>query len=302
MSVDAVIATVAASQHGVISRAQAREHGLTSTMIRHRLATGRWDRLHRSVYRIAGAVPSWWQALVAACFAWGPHAVASHVAAAALRGLPGFAPGIPEITVPRSCGRNGPGIVHRPRHPLDPVDVTIVDAIPVTTVARTLIDVAACVPRATLEEALDDALRRGLVTLARLRWRLEQMGRMGRSGVADLRALIDVRTGRRVPQSVFETRLLRLLKVARLPMPETQHEIRERGRLIAVVDFAYPDARLAIEADGYRWHAGRSRWRSDLTRRNAITTLGWRVIHVTWADLTEGREQLIPTLRSVLRG
>jgi very-short-patch-repair endonuclease len=51
------------------------------------------------------------------------------------------------------------------------------------------------------------------------------------------------------------------------------------------VDFAYPDIRLAIEVDGYRWHAGRARWEHDLGRRNALTARGWSVIHVTSSDI-----------------
>jgi very-short-patch-repair endonuclease len=80
---------------------------------------------------------------------------------------------------------------------------------------------------------------------------------------------------------------------AGLPKPAIQHEIRDRGRLVAIVDFAYPDVRLAIEADGYRWHSGRARWRTDLQRRNAVTALGWRIVHVTWEDLERTPDELL---------
>lgn len=168
--------------------------------------------------------------------------------------------------MPRRRDRKLPGIIHRPRS-LPPVDVMTVDEIPVTTPARTLLDIAGVAQLDRVEEALDDALRRKLVSLSRLRWRLRKTGGMGTPGTAAMRALIDARAnGLPVPQSVFETRLLRLLKEAGLPEPVLQHEIRDRGRLVAVVDFAFVDERVAIEADGYRWHSGRARFEHDLAR------------------------------------
>lgn len=243
-------------------------------MVRHRLSTGRWERLHTGVYRLAGTPPSWRQTLLAICLAWGPGSVVSHAAAAALWRLAGFAPGPIELIIPRGRVRRLGGIIHRPVD-LSPVDVTTVDAIPVTTLARTLLDIAGTSPPDVVEEALDDALRRKLASLSRLRWRLHETAERGRPGITLLRSLLEARAHpTEVPQSVFETRLLRELRDAELPEPVPQYEIRDRGRLIAIVDFAFPDHRIAIEADGYRWHSGRRRWERDLGRRNALTALG----------------------------
>lgn len=90
-----------------------------------------------------------------------------------------------------------------------------------------------------------------------------------------------------MPESVLETRLSRLLADSGLPHPERQLEIRDKGRLVARVDLAYPRARFAIEADGYVYHSSHAAWRRDRVRRNALTALGWRVLHVTWKDLNE---------------
>lgn len=288
-SSDVRIGRRAMTQHGVFARAHAMECGLTDAMIRTRVAAGRWERLHPGVYRLTGSQPTWRQRLLAVCFAWGPGACASHRSAAILRRLAGFAGNAIELIVPRDRRRCGPpGIVHRPRS-LPAVDVEIVDAIPVTTVARTLLDVAGLVPRDVLEEALDDALQRGLVSLPRLRWRLEDVGGRGTPGTAQLRELVEAGSAHGVPKSVFETRLLRVLRDNGLPEPERQYEIRNVGRVVARVDFAYPDARLAIEADSYRWHAGRRAFERDLARRNAITALHWRLFHATWRDLADPR-------------
>lgn len=229
----------------------------------------------------------------------GRGAVVSHRAAAALWRMAGFEPGPVELTIPRGRRRAGPGIIHR--HRLLPSDVTRVDDIPVTTPARTLIDIASVAPRESVEEAMDDALRRGIVSLPRLRRRLAEVSRRGRPGVSMTRRLLDSRDpSAAVPESIFERRLLRVMQRAGLPTPVLQHEIHSADRLIAVVDFAFPDARLAIEADGYRWHSGRAQWDHDRTRRNRITLLGWRIIHVTWTDLTRRPTAMIEAIRRAL--
>jgi predicted transcriptional regulator of viral defense system len=155
-------------------------------MIGHRLAEGRWERMARDVFRLAGSSRTWRQSLMVACIAGGHDAAVSHRSAAALWSLAGFEPGgEAELTVPRHRKRAGPGIVHR--NALSAVDMTTVDAIPVTTPARTIIDLASLVGRDAVEEALDDALRRRLVTIARIRWRLTELARLGRPGVVVVR-------------------------------------------------------------------------------------------------------------------
>jgi very-short-patch-repair endonuclease len=185
---------------------------------------------------------------------------------------------------------------------LERADVTVFDAIPVTTPTRTLIDLAAVVSADVLEEALDDALRRRLTTVRRLRWRLAQLGTRGRPGAGRLEKLVVARAGGTVTESVLETRFLRLLRRSGLSLPESQYEIRDGRRLVARVDFAYPDLKLVIEIDGYRWHSGRARWERDLARRNALTALGWRVIHVTSTDLDERPGEIVAMIAGALVG
>ncbi|MGZ4105520.1 MAG: DUF559 domain-containing protein [Actinomycetota bacterium] len=296
--VDARVAELAAAQFGVFSRVQAARAGATGDAIRYRIATGRWEQVTPYVFRLAGAPPSWRRSLMEACLAWGDGSAISHRSAGGLWRLSGFEPEPVELTVPRRRERRAPGVVHR--NALSSVDLTAVDGIPVTTPARTLIDIASVSPRDVVEEALDDALRRGLVSISRVRWRLDALGG-GRCGVAFMRALLDDRDpAASVPQSGFERRLLRILKRAGFPDPVLQHRVRDGGRLIAVVDFAYPRHRLAIEADGYRWHSGKARWQHDRERGNDLTLLGWRVIHVTWDDLTNRCDAVVDSIRAAI--
>lgn len=299
---DRHIARLAAAQHGVFGRAQATSLGASKAMISHRLERGIWERFAPDVFGIAGAASTYRRALLATTLEWGDGAVASHRAAAALLHLAGVDARPLEITVPRARRRDGAQpdvIVHR--NALEPRERTMVEAIPTTTPARTLIDLAAVVPREITEEALDDALRRGLVSIARLRSRLTTEMRGRRPGFRALREMVEARTGTGVPQSVFETRLLRLLARARLPRPVVQHRIVDlAGRLVAIADFAYPHARVAIEADGHRWHSGRARWERDRRRLNALTRLGWRVIHVTWAQLQARPDEITSQIAEIL--
>lgn len=299
--IEAVLAPLIARQHGVFSRAQAARAGATRRVIGRRLATGRWQQLQPGVYRVTGTPPSWRQGLMASCLAWGSGTVISHRAAAALWQLPGFEPSTVEVTVPRGRGRVAArdAIVHW--IPVASADRTTLDGIPVTTVARTLIDLASVTSPDLVEDALDDALRRRLASVRRIRSRLAAIARRGRPGVGVIRALLAERDAAGpVAESVLETRLFRALARAGLPAPARQFRVRDGGRTIAVVDVAFPEARLAVEADGYRWHAGKRRWERDLARRNELASLGWRVVHVTWTDLTARREQLLGRLRAML--
>ena len=253
------------------------------------------------MYRLAGVPLSWRQTLLAACLSSGPEAVASHRASAGLRNLAGIEPGAIEISVPRGKRKKRKGIVIHEVQSLPSVDVTIVDSIPVTTVTRTLVDLGAVVAPKVLEEALDDALRQRLTSVSRLRWRLEELGSKGRAGIVAIRSLLDARgLGHITPKSDLETRFAQLRRDRGLPEPIAQYQIRDKGKLVAVVDFAYPDLRLAIEVDGYRWHTGKPRWAHDLARRNRLSALGWRVIHVTETDIEEQPGRVIGTIAAAL--
>jgi len=299
---DRAIAKVAARQWGLITRAQATRLGATERMIAVRLRTGRWERVHRSVYRLAEYPMPWESEVMAACLLFGPQARASHRTAAALKRLgSATASSRIELTAPRGHARPRPGItLYSTAESLHPVDTEIVNGIPAISPARTLFDLAAVLPAHLVEEAIDDALVRRLVTPARLRWQLEKEARPGRKGTALMRALLPERgIGTSVHESVPEARLSRMLRRAGIHV-EAQYEIREGGRFVARVDFAIPDLRIAIEVDGYRWHGGRVHWARDLARRNALTALGWQIIHVTPDDLENGARRIVDVLRDVI--
>src|SRR5206468_10501125 len=147
----------AESQHGLVTLDQARAAGLSADAIQRRLTSGRWERVHRGVYRLRGSETSWTQSLMAACLAGGPGAVASHRGAAALWSWAAIPP-VLEITTARSRSIRLAGVsVHRATA-LERVDCVWRNRIPLTSAARTLIDLSAVVQAGRLESALECAL------------------------------------------------------------------------------------------------------------------------------------------------
>jgi very-short-patch-repair endonuclease len=182
-----------------------------------------------------------------------------------------------------------------------PSDSIFVAGIATTSPSRTLLDLASVVSPDALQLAVEDALRRGLTSLARLRWCLSTQGGHGRPGTATLRRIVcDYETLKRPTDSGFEARLHQVLSRGGLPVPERQHEIRHRGKVVARVDFAYPRSKLAIEAVSFRWHSGRSAWARDQNRGNAVAALGWRTIAVTWDDLRNEPDSVIRRIKQAL--
>jgi hypothetical protein len=274
---DAAIARFAARQRGLFLRSQAIAAGATDSMIETRLATGRWILVSRGLYRLAGVPVTWKQRALAACMLGGRQAVLSHRSAAVLWGVSGFRPGRLEITVPPGTNNgNRLARVHR-----SAVEGVRRDGIPVTRPARTIVDLAGVVGADVLEEAVDDVLCRRLCRLDEL------TAPAGRRGSAALRAVLEAWNGDALPDGVAEMRVVRALVGAGLPQPVRQHEIRSGGNLIARVDLAYPADRLAVELDGFRWHAGRGPFRSDRLRRNRIEAVGWRLLETAPEDVAE---------------
>lgn len=279
---DLRVARLAERQHSVFSRAQALACGLSGAQIDGRLERGLWLRLHRSVYRMRGAPSTFEGEVFGAVLASGPSACASHKSAGALWKLEGIVGDAIEISVRNRRRTRVPGVViHLPRT-LRPKDITRIGVIPITTLARTLLDLAAAIDVPALEDALDDATRRELVTPKAMLSRLRATEANGRRGLASLERLVRERLGKPTSGSGLENRARRLFRDAGLPPPIAQHVIRAPdGSFVARVDFAYPHVRLAIEIDGYERHSSRSRWESDRNRQNRLVAQGWYPLRIT---------------------
>ena len=292
--IDAALAAVAAKQHGVFSLDQVLKAGGDPSIVYRRMTSGRWLRLSPRAYAFAGYSVTFHGRVLAACLTAGEWSFASHTAAADLW-LP---PGASKKCISGLLGACGRQASRRNLGTLDKADVTRLGSIPITRPERTLIDLASTLSREALEGTLDEFLRQELAQLPRLERHLVVFG--GRAGIRHLRRLVEDRRGTAISESEFETRLLRALREEGLPTPVSQYEVRDGGHLIARVDFAYPNSKLAIEAYGRRHHSAWIDHEHDLSRQNALIAAGWRMIVVTWARLHNARAPLMRTIARAL--
>lgn len=294
---DEALARFCAGSYGVFLAADAHALGITPQGLTRRCRNGTIRRLHHGVYAMMAVPPSPRQTLLAACRWAGPGSTASHEAAAALWRLDGFEDIEPVISSRRRLRSSR--IRTHPRDPIPAHDLTEIDGIPVTKIERTIVDLAAVVDSDKLEDALDSALRRRLTTMNRMVMRARTSS--GKPGIKHLRALLAERDNDGHPsESRFETRLQRLLLRAGLPAIR-QFKVWDGGEFIARVDFCFPESKVIVEADSYRWHSSRRAWQRDRERRNRLTMLGWTVIQITWDDVVRRPDRTIERLRSLLQ-
>jgi hypothetical protein len=271
------ILALAGSQHGAISREQALKHGMSGRVIDRRLASGEWGSLFKGAYFLGGTERTWEQKAIGGVLAAGEGSVASHRAAGALLGLPGV-PRWVEVTVlrPRQVRIDGL-IAHRTRV-LPSEDVGVVRGIPVTTAGRTIADLSRVYSKARMDPILNYAMANRLVT------RAEMVGRAtGRRHDDVLHELLDERPASARPiGSNFEFGLFRALRDAGLPLPQPQYRVLMPDGGLVYLDFAYPEVKLAIEADSYIWHASLEAWQRDRARNGELVAIGWSILPITY--------------------
>jgi very-short-patch-repair endonuclease len=285
------VSRIASRQHGLFTRQDAHQAGLSNARLRRAVARGAYRALSRDVFAAGGSPSTWRQAVLAVVLAGGPGCVASHRTAAALHRFDGFAerrggdrPPI-EVTVARRRNRFRTAAIVHLTQDLGAEDRTVVDAIPCTSVARTLLDLGQVETPACVEEALDGAERDGRARRADVERTLARTRRRGRPGVATLDQVAG--PGRR-PTTGLERRFLRIIDRAGLPRPVPQFAVKRPDGSEARIDFAYVEERVAIELDGHDSHATRARRSSDARRGNDISNDGWHPLTFTRAEVDDG--------------
>jgi len=280
---------LARRQHGLVTRAQLLQAGVRPDAIWRRLRSGVLEEALPGVYRLPGAPRTWLQSLMGACLWAGDDAVASHRAAAALWGFDGFGEGPLEITAGKKNQSSARFKVHQP--PVPPSLVTRKQWIPVTNAARTLLDLASCVSEERMNQVVDEALRKGLVSMESLRRFVDREKKSGRRGVGVLRRLVEQREpGYQPSASELQASVRRLLVAAGLEVVEEYVITDAGGNFIARVDFRLLGEWVVVEVEGRANHSSKLDWQHDLDRRNALTAEGWAVIHAT-ADRVKDRPE-----------
>lgn len=263
--------------------------GITDAEIKARLASGALWREHRGVYRVGHRAPSVEARYLAAVWACGEGALLCGLAAAHLLGLTGgrVAPP-PEVVAPTE--RRVEGVRCRRSRGLGLCDGVVWRGVPVTSVARTMVDVASVLSLNALARAFHEAGIRHGTTPAHVEELMHR--RPNAPGIAGLRAVIhgDVH----VTLSALERRFLRLLKEAGLPLPITNCPVDGRR-----IDCRWPEHRLTVELDGYRYHRSRHAWELDRRREREARARGDDFRRFTYGDV-ERPEAMLSELLSCL--
>jgi hypothetical protein len=312
-SSEIAIVSTAATQHGVFAASQFDD--LTDAVIHNRLRQRRWERQGPGVFSIAGTPSTWERDLWIALLTAGDGARIGRRSALRIDGLTRrFGDAIdvvqPEPTTPRTKPRTS----RRTSRLLDR-HVTVVDGFPITTIERSLFDLAGLtsplrrrrgmvyVPEATVERLVDDAIVRDRTTVSRLtRVFLDLAGR-GRPGTALMRRLLEHRSESFVPtESELEDLFVAFVERYGLPLPKRQVTLGSKTEQIGRVDFLYERAKLVVEVDGHAFHEQRQVQRNDRRRDLQLLRSGWRVVRFSWLDLREDGPAIAELLLDIVNG
>jgi very-short-patch-repair endonuclease len=284
-----IVARIASRQHGVVARAQLLAAGLGARAIERRVERGLLLPEYRGVYRVGHRAPSPAARYAAAVLACGPGALLAGRAAGRLLELLKGAYPAPEVLTPTE--RRVRGVRTRRARVADPRDATVYRGIPVTTVARTLVDLAAVLGPDALARAFHEAdvlhgtTPEHVAAILARRPRSRGAGTLRRVVEGDAPVLL----------SKLERRFRALLRAEGLPLPVTNRSADGYR-----VDCRWPDHRLTVELDSYRFHRTRHAWEQDRRRDRAARARGDEHRRYTWSDLERPRA-LLDELRELLR-
>ena len=277
----AIAAGIAGTQHGRITYPQLRAAGADRGRIERWLRDGLLRRVHKGVYAIGHVAPSDDADWMAAVLAGGPGSVLSHRCVAHALGVVRGQPPPLEITVPTLDHRRRPGIIIHRVATLDPRDTSILRGIPITTVPRTLLDIAPSTPPEALARACHEAWIKHRTRPEHVEACIARNPR--KRGIRKLRAAL----GSDVVLSDLERGFLNLLRRHRLPLPRTN--VAHGGDK---VDCHWPALNLTIELLSFRYHATRHGFEADVARRRRSGHVAY-----TWGDVFERGAATIADLR-----
>jgi hypothetical protein len=297
--VDQAIAVLAAEQHGVIGATQLQTLGLSPRAIRHRVAAGRLHRAFPGAYAVGHPQLPVDGRRLAAVLACGEGAVLNRRSAAAAWGLLNGDGRRFDVVAPgRSGGRvaDSRGIALRRTRRLAPEDVTTLRGVPVTTVARTLLDLAGCTPVGTLQHTVHEAEVLRLLDVDAVLATIDR--NPGRRGTRALRRALGVSAPDPV-NGVFATRFLRLCARHGLPAPRLGVHVDGGDRLYEV-DALFATQRVIVELDGRAVHATARNFQTDRRRDSVLAACGYQTLRYTWRRIHDEPAAVAAELRHVL--
>ncbi len=283
---DQQVALLAATQSGVFARFQLLALGIEPTLIKRRLRSGHWARMAPGVYGLPGHRDTWDQQLWVTYLAAGTESNVSHDAAAAVYRVDGFPKTALSVTVPHPQNLRVAGAtVHQSRYLPRHHWVSLYGR-RTTTLARTLVDLAATTSRLRLDRAYESALLTEHLTHAKMARCFGELLLPGRKGMTKLSSILDERGPGFVPAaSELEHKLFDVCATVGLE-PVRQFPLPGRGDITGFVDAAFVEAKLILEADGRRWHDRVAAQRQDRARVNAAARVGWQTLRFGHEELT----------------
>jgi hypothetical protein len=296
------LSPVASKQLGLVTRDQAHEARVGNETLRRLVIGGVLQRVTPRVFRLTSSTPTWHQRVLAACLDGGDECYASHRTAAALHHLDGFSPGgIIEVVVPMAVRHRRLDVIVHHTRALPACDRQRVGSIRTTSVARTLIDLGAVLPGTYVEEALDSAERDQKVSRRQIEARYQALRAPGRNGIGAMTQILDQRLAiERIPWSVLERRVRRLLAAADLPQPTSRFKLALPDGSVAEIDFAFAPIPLGFEVDGNIAHATPRQRAKDTVRANSLNNLGWELRRFTYEQVVEEPSYVADVLRRAL--
>jgi very-short-patch-repair endonuclease len=289
------------AHHGVASRRQLSELGLSDRQVELRVASGTLVALFPSAFAVGGVAVSTHMRFVAAC-ASAFDVVVSHASAGRRLGLRGI--GTDQrlhLTTSGTARRAFRGCVVHASFAMAPQDVDCVDGVRYTTAARTLFDLAATVNDHTLESMIEQALHERSCSVAELTETADRLAERGRHGSARFKRVLRSRSSGQTPVgSDLELRFERAVLAAGLPRPCRQHPVQTAGGAILHPDFYWPTARLAVEVDHATWHSGRHDRTNDNRRDRLLRAEGIEVRRVTDIEIQQSMPAVISDLEHEL--
>lgn len=275
---------LAARQHGVVARRQLLELGLGDEAIEHRLSNGRLHVVMRGVYAVGWPEMTRERRWMAAILACGKGAALSHRSAGALWGIAREREGRIDVSVRRRCEHRRNGVRARSRPSLPDKDVVLRGHIPVTTPARTLVDLAIELRPMALDRAVNEADKLDLIDPDGLRASLASF--TGEPGIKRLRSVIDRHTFR-LSDSDLELLFRPIAAAAGLSTPLTKVWVNGFE-----VDFFWPDIGLVVETDGLRYHRTAATQARDRLRDQTHTAAGLTTLRFTHRQVKYERQHV----------
>jgi very-short-patch-repair endonuclease len=301
-TLDETLDRLGADQHGVVTRAQLLAEGLTRRMVERRVRSKRLRVVHHGVYQVGPTLAPRGREM-AAVLACGPGSFVSYRSAGGLwqilartgASAPVVAPvvGPVDVTVVgRDAGRRRGIRAHRVAR-LTAEEVTLIDGIPVTSPARTILDLARILDGREMERALARAERRELFSRAELASLIER--HRGRPGMKGLARLCRDLGGPALTRSEAEIRFLELVRSSGIAVPEVNVMV-----LGYEIDFFWRSAGLAVEVDGFAFHSSWHQVEADRRRDTRLAAAGIQVIRITWRQIVDVPTRTIVDLARIL--